>query len=323
MPQQNQQKNTNDQPLAFEFVLVKDESGEFKYYHHGRFYSYAEVSNLLSPKELEKLNQQRPIQPTIEKEPVPAEMPVDKRQLEQQMIEAVARRAYSAITEKIGKQDENKMMNIIISFLRLVRKEVEIKYILTASMRSGGIGLDDQRAETVIQIIKSFLPEISRKRLKILRGEPLEIESRQTPPIAKSAEPAPLIGRKKLSGLDETKPVISDITLGPGLTGPVEELGGMDLINIRRLGSNREEIVSEIMERINLLAEQSLEQKIRGIKAWQQSPVYRMYVDLGFESISNNIPVEKLIEQKIAEGKKVLNREEFQAMVEINGRMQF
>ena len=70
------------------------------------------------------------------------------------------------------------------------------------------------------------------------------------------------------------------------LTGPLQELQALDLINWRRLGRDARERSRKILEKINLLEHDSFTKKAQGISNWRQSPVYQMYLNLGAESMT-------------------------------------
>jgi len=329
MQKKKSKKNIEISPKAEEFVLVRDENREFKYYYQGKFYSYDEAVRLLSPKEVKKLKKEEKKVVKEEKKAkveVVKEMPPEKRDIEQQMLEEVAKKIIDELQISAAQYDYSKLVNVIISRLRGVRKDIEVKYMLTASAVAGGLGFDEQKAETILDTIKKYLIEVEKKRLAIIRGEyePKKPKS-SAPAIQKpvAVAPAQQVSRRTLSGLDEQKPVLQDVTVGPALVGPVDELRSMDLVNLRRLGSNKEEIIGELMERIGLLAEESIQKKVDGVNAWQQSPVYQMYLNIGYESIKQNKPIEQVIREKEEKGDKIMTYEEFQAIMESNEQMQF
>lgn len=334
MAKENQKKNSDDKPKAFEFVLVKDEKGEFKYYYKGNFYTLDQIKKFLSPKEIEKLEQKEAAAEKKESASAKAttdkqvdkekEVPQEKKELENKMLEQMARKIIDEINLPLSASDKEKLIKIIISGLRRIRKDLEIIYILTAAISAGGLGFDELKAEKVIQAIKEALTEVEKKRLQIIRGEfQLEKAQPKVVPLQAPAQPQTQIARKSLSGLDEKKEVMADVKFGPQLMGPIEELRTMDLVNLRRLGTNQEEIVSELLERVDLLAEESMQQKIDGIKAWQKSPVYQKYLNIGYKSISENKPVENIIADQAAKGEKVMSFEEFQAIMEANSQLQY
>jgi hypothetical protein len=315
-------------PKAREFVLVRDQRGNFKYYYKGKFYTEEEVSKILSPKEIEKLKEKEKVeQKKEEKEPEKIkETPPELKDLERKFFERYTDKIIKESGVELTGIDKNKLIKAIISRLRGVRRDTELKYILTASISAGGVGLAEPKAEKIISKIKEYLTEVENKRLELIREKqmPEELKPPPVPPAVPEA-PAkqPKIARKTLSGLDEKKPVISDIKPVSALVGPVQELATMDLVNLRRLGANKEEIISEITERINLLAEQSVQKKIQGIEAWKSSPVYQRYLDLGYLSIKENKPVEQIISEKAGKDEKTLTFEEFQAIMELNSKLQF
>ncbi|HUT22253.1 MAG TPA: hypothetical protein VMX18_02480 [Candidatus Bipolaricaulota bacterium] len=320
-------KNINGgQPNAEDFVLVKDEKGKFLYYYSGRYYSYDEAKRFLSPAEAEKLvklpqKKEAPKKPEPEAAPEKLEeLPPEKRSIEEKVLTQSAEKIIGNSGLEVAVSDKDKLIKLIITRFRRVRKDLEIKYVLTSARESGGLGLDEQKAEMILSEIQKALPEIEKKRLAIMRGEFLLIETEKVT-LPTPASPAREAGRKNLSGLDDSRPVMTEVT--PAIMGPLDEMRTMDLVNLRRLGSSKDEIVNEIMEKVNLLGEESAQKKYEAIIAWQRSPVYQLYTNLAFESIKENKPVAEIIALKAGEGKETLSQDEFQAILELNSKLQY
>lgn len=107
------------------------------------------------------------------------------------------------------------------------------------------------------------------------------------------------------------------------LTGPLQELQTLDLINWRRLGRDAKERARKILEKINLLEHDSFTKKAQGISNWRQSPVYQMYLDLGAESMVSNKDVDTLIRERQGQGQDALSSEEFIAISDLNKDLRF
>ena len=114
---------------------------------------------------------------------------------------------------------------------------------------------------------------------------------------------------------------MEDVAYKPRLVGPVEELRELTLVDFRRLSPQAKVTADKIYAKIELLAEESYEKKIAGIKAWQESEVNKMYLGLLNESVDRAMPVQKMIEERQGAGRPTLTYEEFKTVMELNRRL--
>ena len=101
--------------------------------------------------------------------------------------------------------------------------------------------------------------------------------------------------------------------------GPVEELKLMTLEDFRRLGEPQE-AAQKIYQKIDLLADESLELKAEAIKAWKASPAYQNYLTIGHKSMESNKSVEEVIRHKTIND---MSKFEFEAIGDLNRSLQF
>ena len=87
------------------------------------------------------------------------------------------------------------------------------------------------------------------------------------------------------------------------------------------MGKTPVQAAERVMQKIELLAQESFEHRVEGIKAWQSSPLQRVYVSLVTEAFSSGTPVNALVEKKRAAGESTPSVEELGAIVELNGRL--
>ena len=117
--------------------------------------------------------------------------------------------------------------------------------------------------------------------------------------------------------VEEIKPRITRVL------GPIEEIRALTLDDWHRFGK-AENATARIEEKINLLAEESLFKKAEAIKAWKESEVNRLYLEIGRESIEkNNVSIAQVIEERKKQGKLSLSLEEFEAVAELNQKLRF
>lgn len=131
-------------------------------------------------------------------------------------------------------------------------------------------------------------------------------------PVVKKAESIGAGGKVK----------IEDVKFKPRIMGPIDELRYMNLINFRRLGEDSLQVIEKIKEKINLL-EGEYSKKVEGIKAWRLSPINRLYLEMGAESINNGQPVDAIISKRRKEGKDYLDEKEFEAIISLNKSLRF
>jgi hypothetical protein len=114
------------------------------------------------------------------------------------------------------------------------------------------------------------------------------------------------------------RPRLDDVKYAPKLVGPVEELREMTLVDFRRLSPDPRAAILKIREKINLLEKESITKKIAGIRAWQESEVPRLYLEISRESLTKGVPVNQVISILSSAGKSTLTNDEYQAVMELN-----
>lgn len=107
------------------------------------------------------------------------------------------------------------------------------------------------------------------------------------------------------------------------LTGPVEELSYMTLQNFRRLANSPAGQAEKILNKIFLLEKESVTKKAQGIEAWRSSDVYRLYLELGEESLKVAKDIATIIQDRLNNGQDTLSVEEFSAISDLNKNLRF
>ena len=107
------------------------------------------------------------------------------------------------------------------------------------------------------------------------------------------------------------------------LMGPIDELHEMDIMEFRRLEGDPKKACGKLKEKIETLEKDSFGEMAQGILAWRQSPVSKLYLDMGRESIINKQSIEKIIEKRKAEARPYLTTQEFDAVMDFNEQIRF
>jgi len=176
----------------------------------------------------------------------------------------------------------------------------------------------DIEKEEIIKDVEEAIKEFQPKRVvSPIKEIVLEKKILETKPV--SSSDSPVLNRNLAKS---NKVMVESVSGHPRIYGPSDELRSISLIDWRRWGTSQEAIF-KIKEKINLLGEDSLVKKAEGIKAWKESEVNKLYLELGEESINKGKSVEETIRERQKEGRKTLSEEEFNAVVELNQNLRF
>jgi hypothetical protein len=124
------------------------------------------------------------------------------------------------------------------------------------------------------------------------------------------------------SSKEESKPTTEEIKVKPRIYTPIDELRFMTLEDWRRYPSSKD-AMNRVIEKIDLLAEESILKKAEGISAWKESEVNKLYLEIGIEAMEKGKPVEEVIKERLKENKPTLTIEEFLTIAELNQKLRF
>ena len=137
----------------------------------------------------------------------------------------------------------------------------------------------------------------------------------------------PSVAKKQLSDVvAKQAPGITSSSLKANrapLTGPIQELQMMDLVAFRRLGKTAQERANKVFDKLSLLEQDSFTKKAQGIQAWRSSNIYRLYLQLGNDSMSQGKQIGDLLNEYSSQGKDTLDIDEFSAISDLNKKIRF
>lgn len=144
------------------------------------------------------------------------------------------------------------------------------------------------------------------------------------PPSATVVRPAPPVSPPSVSVAPSfaQRPKLEDVKAAPKLTGPVEELRAITIVDFRRLSKDPKEACMKIKDKIDLLGDQSYTRRNEGIAAWTASEVTRSYLELMRESL-NGTPLSEAISSRENAKKPVLTAEEFRAVADLSRQLRY
>ncbi len=162
--------------------------------------------------------------------------------------------------------------------------------------------------------------EIIKEIPSAIRGK---VSPGEEPKPFQILKPATAPSRRPVVTVDDKRPRLEDVRYVPKLVGPLEELKEMTMVDFRRLDQNPEVASAKVQEKMRLLERESITKKIAGIKAWQESEVYKLYLEISRESMNQGASVSQVIASRISSGKPSLTEAEYQALVKLSRSLRY
>ena len=106
----------------------------------------------------------------------------------------------------------------------------------------------------------------------------------------------------------------------PQIVDPVEFYGTLSLEDLRR-EQTPEEFTRKIQEKIQSESVDDYAHKTKTIWAWKRSPLYKLYLMIGQQSLMDGISVAAYVIKKT--GENFMTYQEFEAIGELNRRLRF
>ncbi|MEK7540059.1 MAG: hypothetical protein AAB558_02320 [Patescibacteria group bacterium] len=246
---------------------------------------------------------------------------------------------------------ERRFGNLVTSYMKGVRDQMEFKDLMTRPENTGGLNLSGDVTDKIIltigeeaqnapqakarqfgAAIKSQLTP-SMGQVKKAMAQTYATEGKVTATgdmvqapvrapgarVTRTTQPTPTVR----APLDTRKPLMTDIKVPPKVMGPVDELANLSVVEFRRLGGTAQAATEKIKAKIDLLEAESLLKRSEGIKAWQNSPVNQLYVQLGQEALNTGRQMEEVVQQRTWSEQPVLTTQEFDAIADLNKRLRY
>lgn len=152
------------------------------------------------------------------------------------------------------------------------------------------------------------------------------IEEKNKPKIEKVSFPEEPPKPPKTMAIPQTtggRAKVEDVAYKPRLIGPIEELKEMNLVEFRRISPKPRVAADKIISKIELLAKEGYEKKIKGIEAWRKSQLCQLYNSLLSESLNKAKPVAEVIKDRVTAKQETLSEDEFKVIMDLNRQLKF
>ena len=194
---------------------------------------------------------------------------------------------------------------------------------VAGSSVSGVASSDTEHEAVKAQADKKAAPDLHAVNLrKSIPAKPISAKPSEPPP-AKAKAITNIAAGPRSANLSNGKKRVEDVKYVPKLTGPVDELKEMDIINFRRLNPDAKTATNKIIEKIKFLEDDSYEKRLMGIRAWRESPANKLYLSIGQDSIENRKGVDAVIKERQTNNEDYLTPQEFTAIMDMNKALRF
>lgn len=261
------------------------------------------------------------------------------------------------MTQPISASAEQVLWQAVLTFLRGSRSAVDLSLLLIKPQDQGGLGLSADNAQLMVGILSAINGKIKVEAGEVIDDRKAAKEALVMPvnvrpaPVIKSLVPVeiqepikkqeflpppppPLPVKQAMpqrplrQSLNDTRPKLADVqnpaaTARRRLVGPVDELRNLDLATFRSLGATPAEQVAKIVEKIKGLGKESISRWVEGSAAWRESDVYRIYREIGIESIQTARPVAEIAGKRFSTGIPTLTEAEFNAIADGNQQIRY
>lgn len=144
-----------------------------------------------------------------------------------------------------------------------------------------------------------------------------------TPPVAASplAVPTaqPLVRRER----QPERQTMADIVRPTVATmGPAGEMSSLTLAEFRRLGQGAADSAHRLLEKLHHFQKESFTLWSEAVAGWRQSEVYRVYLDMGRQSLEQGVGIGQVEQQRAQQGRPYLSEHEFSVIADLNRQLQ-
>lgn len=250
------------------------------------------------------------------------------------------------ITTKVGlifdDVAKKKFVTAVEARLRDVRDAFETRDLFERPVDQGGLAISGAQLVSLMEELeKVFDTQQADGRLKIENDKKVAFETKAAAKVEadkiaaeKAKATKPKIIPKPLTlavspasrSLQSTggRPQMTDI-VSPSrrLSGPIDELKNLSVDEFRRLSTDPKEATIKIHDKINLLEEQGIGQKIAGIKAWRSSPTNQLYLTISQAALMAGKSIDDAAHERVVAGEPSLTAEEMHAINSLNGTLRF
>lgn len=234
----------------------------------------------------------------------------------------------SIAAEKVGQLIEAE--HAALTSTLHTEKKREAEAISRTSAQGVETRTQDKRAKELKELEERFIALAGKSKLLKEREvllPPVKMESgmrnQELGTEPKRPELKSVLSPASIKPVLGTKPRIEDVKFSPKLTGPVEELRGMTIVEFRRLSKDAKEATLKVRDKIDLVKEQGHEKYVAAVRGWKESEPSRLYLELSRKALETGTPIPTLVAERESQNLSTLTVAEFQAILSLNAGLRF
>ena len=240
-------------------------------------------------------------------------------------------RVIKSLSFKVADDLQGRTRSLVLSRIKEIRTDEQVIEYATKKAEQGGLGLDQKQASELLRVILNKTKIEPAQSQKVVSNNPVDLkmatiinkdQSQNFPVNIKKnyigkatlhdVVPAP---KEKLA----QKPIMSEMKEGiaPDLSeekvgiGPIDELRSFSIQDFRRLSDDPATAAEILANKILGLKEDSYSTFLKGVRAWESSPLYVVSVTAISRGLNNRQNIEQALGQDIT-------KDEFISISEIN-----
>jgi len=255
-------------------------------------------------------------------------------------IEDIVKQIEAKANLKLDEATRKKFVGAVEARLKDIRDAFETRDLLERSVEQGGLAIGGGQLALVMEELEKIVGEqqtVARIKFeeekKTAKAAAKVVAEKAVIDKAKAVRPkiglpkpvTPVVSPASRSlPPSNGRPLMVDV-VAPSrrLSGPIEELQNLSLEEFRRLSSDPKEAIIKIHDKINLLEEQGIGQKILAVKAWRSSPINLLYLEISRAALLSGRVTEDVARERVLANQPSLTNEEIHAINSLNGMLRF
>lgn len=258
--------------------------------------------------------------------------------------ETLTQEIITPIAFLVEKEVEPKLHALVLSRVKEIRTQEQVKEIALSAVDQGGLGLDEMKVNILLHAIEEAMQKkpaaapmsSSQARLQPVVPPVATINKAELKPVTGAAAAPPqstkpdaqkilssLIAEDRIQAeimkptftrIDTGKVQMQDVVARQTSMGPVDEMMNFSLVDFRRLGANPEASADALIQKFSLLKTDSYLLFLNGRNAWFKSPFYSGYLEILQQSLATHRPIAAVLSTE----KDAFKMEEIQAIVRVS-----
>jgi len=179
--------------------------------------------------------------------------------------------------------------------------------------------------KSVLSIKPVFGKKLKKEKVKKFKApKPVPEKTETRMPRRPTAESKRLKAKLEEMQTANQRPRLEEIKPLPRLYGPIDELANLSLSDFRRISDEPKLATEKLIEKIELLEDDSLAEKAKGIASLKRSPLYLKYSEILEKSILEKRNFSEIIKNLYSQNpEEVLSLKEFNAIMKLNEKLKY